>query len=212
LPKKTGNCCCTRIVPCRNALYVTADHDHYLTLLDAFPEALATLIINGDSHKITPKSNSNVNPMSTAVDSGAYQNSSKPQVEYIRDFTTWTEEDIMGVGHYWGASGSGGNGWGSHSTRPVGLWYEGDDGCIEALTGKGFQVVGRKVEGVPGKIDQMHLHGCMLRQLFGLGKEEPLKIEDLELDSRVAVQFGPRPYYLVEQMKESALKEELRKL
>ena len=37
----------------QNALYVTADHDHYLTLNDHFPEALATFLINGDSHKIT---------------------------------------------------------------------------------------------------------------------------------------------------------------
>ena len=38
----------------RNALYVTADHDHYLTLKDHFPETLANLIIAGRSHDITP--------------------------------------------------------------------------------------------------------------------------------------------------------------
>lgn len=37
----------------KNVLYVTADHDHYLTLQDHFPEALATFIIAGESHKIT---------------------------------------------------------------------------------------------------------------------------------------------------------------
>lgn len=37
----------------KNALYVTADHDHYLTLNDRFPEALATFMIAGESHKIT---------------------------------------------------------------------------------------------------------------------------------------------------------------
>jgi alkaline phosphatase len=36
-----------------NALYVTADHDHYLTLTDQFPQALATFLIAGESHNIT---------------------------------------------------------------------------------------------------------------------------------------------------------------
>jgi alkaline phosphatase len=37
----------------KNALYVTADHDHYLTLNDGFPEALAYFLIAGESYKIT---------------------------------------------------------------------------------------------------------------------------------------------------------------
>ena len=31
----------------KNALYVTADHDHYLTLLDHFPETIANMVIDG---------------------------------------------------------------------------------------------------------------------------------------------------------------------
>jgi hypothetical protein len=152
----------------KNALYVTADHDHYLTLMDQFPEALANFIIAGESHNITPENNSNVNPMSAAVLAGRHEDDSQTQVEHIADFTSWTAEDIEAVGHFWGARESGGNGWGSHSTRPVPINYGGDDGCIEMLTGTGFQVLGRQVEGLPGKIDQMHLHACMLKNLFGL--------------------------------------------
>merc|ERR1719353_57568 len=38
----------------KNALYVTADHDLYLTLKPNFPEVLANFIIDGESHLITP--------------------------------------------------------------------------------------------------------------------------------------------------------------
>ena len=41
----------------KNALYVTADHDHYLILLPNFPEIVANYIINGKSYMITPQNN-----------------------------------------------------------------------------------------------------------------------------------------------------------
>lgn len=151
----------------KNALYVTADHDHYLTLRDDFPEMFANFIIMGESHNITPQRNSNRNPWSEGIRAGRHEDDSKSVTEHIADFSTWTDEDIYNVGHFWGARGSGGNGWGSHSTRPVPLSYMGDEGCLEALTGTGFQVLGREVEGHPGKVDQMHLHACMMKQLFG---------------------------------------------
>jgi hypothetical protein len=46
----------------------------------------------------------------------------------------------------------------------------GDDGCIEMLMGKGYKVVGRRVEGTKDKIDHVHLHACMLKNLFGLSR------------------------------------------
>jgi len=152
----------------KNALYVTADHDHYLTLKDDYPEALAKFIIAGESHNITPQSNSRVNPWSTGINAERHDDDSKTVTEHIADFATWTEEAQAQAGHFWGARGSGGNGWGSHSTRPVPVSYQGDDGCIEALLGADFQVVGKTVKGSPGKIDQVHLHACMLKNLFGL--------------------------------------------
>ena len=153
----------------KNAFYVTADHDHYLTLHDDFPEKLAMFLIKGESHNITPQSNSNVNPWMTGVNAGRHnETSSKTMTEHIADFTTWTDDDASNVGHFWGPRGAGGNGWGSHSTRPVGLYYQGDGGCLEQFIGKGFQVIGREVEGHVGKVDQVHLHACMLKNLFGL--------------------------------------------
>lgn len=152
----------------KNALYVTADHDHYLTLKNNFPEALAIFLIAGESYNITPKNNSGVNAWFTAISAGRHLDNSKSKTEHIRDFSTWSEEDIQSVGHYWGPPGSGGNGWSWHTTRPVPLSYAGDNHCIEALTGAGFQVNGRQVAGSEGKIDQVHLHACMARNLFGL--------------------------------------------
>lgn len=152
----------------KNALYVTADHDHYLTLNDNYPERLATYLVMGESHKITPQANTNRNPWSEAINADRHNDDSKSQIEHISDFTTWSEEDIINVGHFWGPRGSGGNGWGSHSTRPVPVAYGGDDGCIEALMGAPYQVVGKEVAGIPDKIDQIHLHACMLKNLFGL--------------------------------------------
>lgn len=150
----------------KNALYVTADHDHYLTLKDDFPEKLANLLINGESHNITPQNNSDVNAWKTAIEKAdRHKDQSKTVSEHIADFTTWSEQDVANVGHFWGTDK---NGWSSHSTRPVPLHYAGDDGCIEALTGKGFQVLGHHVEGHAGKVDQVHIHACMLKNLFGL--------------------------------------------
>jgi alkaline phosphatase len=152
----------------KNALYVTSDHDHYLTLLDDFPETLANLLINGESHNITPQNNSRQNPWSVGIGAGLHEDASKTTTEHIAGLSTWTEDDIANVSHFWGPRGSGGNGWGSHSARPVGLHFMGDEGCINALEGTGFQVLGRHVEGSSGKVDQMHLHACMLKQLYGL--------------------------------------------
>jgi hypothetical protein len=151
----------------KTALYVTADHDHYLTLLPDFPERLAKLIIAGKSNEITPFNNSNINPQDTAIKGGAHQDN-KTQIEDLKQFSTWTPEELIKVGHFWGPAGSGGNGWGSHTTRNVPIYYAGDNSCIERMQGKGYQVVGRDVAGVPDKIDQTHIHACMLRNLFGL--------------------------------------------
>jgi hypothetical protein len=118
--------------------------------------------------RITPKNNSDKNPWEFAILGLRHKDHSKSQIEHLSDFATWTKQEIEDVGHFWGPVGSGGNGWGSHSTRPVPISYHGDDGCIDALLGADFQVVGKTVAGVKGKIDQVHLHACMFKNLFGL--------------------------------------------
>lgn len=117
---------------------------------------------------ITPLNNSNTNAMSNVIDAGRADDESKSQTEHLADFSTWSKEELEMVAHYWGPAGSGGNGWGSHSSRPVPLWYAGDDGCIEQFEGKGYRVLGKEVAGLPGKVDQVHIHACAKRALFAL--------------------------------------------
>merc|ERR1719189_276270 len=173
----------------KNALYVTADHDHYLTLESHFPEALANLIIEGKSYMITPENNSNVNAWKSGINAGRHEDNSKTQTEHLNDFSTWTEDDIQHVAHFWGTRGAGGNGWGSHSHRPVPISYQGDDGCLKQFEGKGYQVLGKEVQGEDEMIDQVHIHACMMKHLFGLGLEElteaPAVEEEVAVESPV---------------------------
>ena len=71
----------------KNALYITADHDHYVTLLDDFPKTLANLVIEGKSHEITPQSKSNVNPWSATINAGRHEDDTQTQTEHINDFS-----------------------------------------------------------------------------------------------------------------------------
>jgi alkaline phosphatase len=152
----------------KNALYVTADHDHYLTLMDHFPEVVANMIIDGMSHNITPESNTCTNAWDEAIGAGRHEDDTQSQTEHLADFSTWSDEDIQNVAHFFGPWGAGGNGWGSHSTRPIVIHHEGDDGCLDALVGKGYRVLGTDVEGSPGKLDQVHVNACMMKNLFAL--------------------------------------------
>jgi hypothetical protein len=69
-----------------------------LTLADHFPEALARLLIAGESHKLTPLNNSDTNTMDFVVDSGVYADTSKrqskSQTEHLADFATWSQEEL----------------------------------------------------------------------------------------------------------------------
>ena len=180
----------------KNTLYVTADHDHYLTLLPSFPENLANMIVSGESYNLTPDTYSNINPWETAIDAEGSELLNKTQVERLRDFSTWTGEDILNTGHFWGPREAGGNGWGSHSTRPVPLFYQGDGGCIEALHGKGYTVLGKEVKGMPGKIDQVHLHACMVKNLFALDELELSNDDHVKSSSLKTISFCKASFIL----------------
>jgi alkaline phosphatase len=143
----------------RNALYVTADHDHYLTLKPSFPERLANLLIDGMSHQITPNQ---------TIGSGYATHSFNGAQTPLSQLSTWARTDIDDAGHFWGVEDDGGNAWDSHTMRPVPVSYQGDtDNCIASLKSKGYNVLGKKVAGSPNKIDQVHLHACMLKALMG---------------------------------------------
>eukprot|EP00967_Tisochrysis_lutea_P144219 scaffold269003_cov30-Tisochrysis_lutea.AAC.3 len=157
----------------KNALYVTADHDHFLTLKPNFPEVLAGFIIDGESHKITPNTT-----LSGGYEGAARLPTFHKDDEHIVDTTGiktiaelqgWEPGTIQEVGHFWGAEEDGGNAWGSHSAMPVPISYAGDTGdCLKKMEGKSYWVAGREVRGIPDKVDQVHVHACMRKALFGL--------------------------------------------
>jgi hypothetical protein len=60
-----------------------------------FPQVIANLIIDGLSHDITPKNNSNVNTWDTAIKAGRHNdNSKKSQTEHLKDFATWSVRHV----------------------------------------------------------------------------------------------------------------------
>ncbi|MEM6612854.1 MAG: alkaline phosphatase [Cyanobacteria bacterium P01_C01_bin.72] len=115
-----------------NLLIVTADHDHYLTLTDNFPEVLAQELL------------------SVEAGTGMTINS-----------------DVAQSGHFWGSKETVKNGWGTHTTRPVPVYFQGAGSeIIKSFEGNGYQAYGKEVVGVGNYIDQTHLG---LAQIQALG-------------------------------------------
>jgi alkaline phosphatase len=120
----------------RNQLIVTADHDHYLTLNDDFPDRLRSQ----GAKRLTAAN--------IATNAGHYWGS-QPVVA----------KDAMGkelpeTGKY---------GWGNHSNHPVPVYYQGF--AADVLTqsiGKGFKLYDHQIPGIPGLTDQIHIYQTQL--------------------------------------------------
>jgi alkaline phosphatase len=111
-----------------NLLIVTADHDHYLTLTNNFPELLADALLTGQG--------------------GA-------------ELTT---ANVAASGHFWGSNATVKNGWNTHTSRPVPVYFQGAGSeIISTFEGSGYEVDGHQVAGVDTLIDQTHL-GTVQRQ------------------------------------------------
>jgi alkaline phosphatase len=121
----------------KNLLIVTADHDHYLTLNDDFPS------------KLTPQD----------------PNVSRGLKFNAKDIT-FTKHNPTDAGHFWGSDSTQKYLWGSHSRRPVPVYYQGKSS--EAMTrylGQGYQFTDSSgtytVPGIRGVIDQSHIFQAM---------------------------------------------------
>lgn len=105
-----------------NLLLVTADHDHYLTLNDNFPQLL--------------------------------------QEQGAEALTA--AEDPTAAGHYWGSDPTIKYGWGSHTNRPVPVYYQGDGAeVLDSLVGQGYESYGYEIPGIPGLVDQSNIYTTM---------------------------------------------------
>jgi alkaline phosphatase/secreted PhoX family phosphatase len=109
-----------------NLLIVTADHDHYLTLNDNFPQ----LLQQQGAEALTAAANP------------------------------------TDAGHFWGSDPTVKYGWGSHSNRPVPVYYQGDGAdVLISLIGEGYEAYATDVPGIPELVDQVHVHAAMTTSL-----------------------------------------------
>ena len=117
-----------------NLLIVTADHDHYLTLNDNFPEVLANTLLTGKGGT---------------------------------ELTTNT--DVSQSAHFWGSNPQIKNGWATHTTRPVPVYFQGTGSeVIEDFKGINYQVYDKEVGGVNNFIDQTHIGTAQIEALGGI--------------------------------------------
>jgi alkaline phosphatase len=122
----------------QNELIITADHDHYLTLNDNFPELLRT------------KGAEALTAVDTSAEAGHYWGS-KPTEVTIPDPKDPTKTIVDPE--------SGKYGWGNHSNRPVPVYYQGaDTELLKTDIGKGYVNYGTAVPGIPGLIDQTTIY------------------------------------------------------
>lgn len=120
----------------RNQLIVTADHDHYLTLNDDFPQ----LLRQQGAEKLTE--------IDTAKESGHYWGS---QPVVAKDAAG---KDLPETGKY---------GWGNHSNRPVPVYYQGfASDVLTKSIGQGFQLYDHNIPGILGLTDQVHIYRTQL--------------------------------------------------
>ena len=147
-----------------NLVMVTADHDHYLTLLPNYPREIAESIL---------ASKAGNNEASEGGNKG-YDLSLTPTL--TRSGTSqWSSGDAEKVGHFWGTTttlkdGSKGigDGWWTHTQRPVPIYAQGEGSeLIQEFVSTGIGAYGTVINGVPGMIDQAHVAEVMEAALLG---------------------------------------------
>jgi alkaline phosphatase len=132
----------------RNQLIVTADHDHYLTLNDDFPDRLR----RQGADQLTSANN--------AIDAGHYWGS-QPLV--AKDAMG---KELLATGKY---------GWGSHTNRPVPVYYQGfASDILTKSIGQGFRLYNHDIPGIAGLTDQVHIYRTQLAAVTS-AKPQPLK-------------------------------------
>jgi alkaline phosphatase len=120
----------------RNQLIVTADHDHYLTLNQDFPDRLR----RQGAKQLTD--------IDTAVDAGHYWGS---QPVVAKDAAG---NELPETGKY---------GWGNHTNRPVPVYYQGyASAVLTESIGKGFKLYDNDIPGIAGFTDQIQIYQTQL--------------------------------------------------
>jgi alkaline phosphatase len=147
-----------------NQVIVTADHDHYLTLLPNFPKEIAESIL---------ASKAGNNEQTTGVNKG-YDTTLTPTLTNVST-PEWKAGDAEKVGHFWGTEaklkdGTTGLGdaWTTHTQRPVPIYFQGEGSEVfQQFVSTGVEAYGTVINGVPGMIDQAHVAKAMDAILLG---------------------------------------------
>jgi alkaline phosphatase len=151
-----------------NQVMVTADHDHYLTLLPNFPQEIAESILASKASTVAAP-----NEATTGVNTG-YDTTLTPTLTN-GSTAEWNAGYAEKVGHFWGTEGKLKDGttglgdlWTTHTQRPVPTYYQGaDSALIDQFVSTGIEAYGTVINGVPGMIDQAHVAFAMEASLLG---------------------------------------------
>jgi alkaline phosphatase len=151
-----------------NQVMVTADHDHYLTLLPNFPQEIAESILASKASTAAAP-----NEATSGVNTG-YDTTLTPTLTN-GSTAEWKAGDAEKVGHFWGTEGRLKDGttglgdlWTTHTQRPVPIYYQGADSVlIDQFVSTGIEAYGTVINGVPGMIDQAHVAFAMEASLLG---------------------------------------------
>jgi alkaline phosphatase len=75
-------------------------------------------------------------------------------------------------GNYWGSDSADKYGWGSHSNRPVPVYYQGPESkLLTDSIGTGYEAYGKQVQGVPGLIDQVDIGQTLIASTTEVGQK-----------------------------------------
>nr|MDZ8062742.1 esterase-like activity of phytase family protein [Nostoc sp. EkiNYC01] len=70
------------------------------------------------------------------------------------------------VGHYWGSDPNVKYGWGTHTNRPVPVYYQGAGSeVLNSLVGQGYNAYGSNIPGIAGLNDQTHIYQTMFASI-----------------------------------------------
>ena len=140
-----------------NLLLVTADHDHYFTLNEDFPSLYRQFGAEALTTEIDNESGLAVTEVNVDDDGAPILDDEGNEVLVKRDNT-----DAPSSGHYWGSDPSEKYGWGTHTTIPVPVYFEGAGSeALEGFKGKGFTSYGQEVPGIENFVDQVHIAQTM---------------------------------------------------
>ncbi|WP_228021271.1 alkaline phosphatase [Vasconcelosia minhoensis] len=146
-----------------NLLIVTADHDHYFTLNEDFPALLREFGAEALTTAVDSETGEAIVEVNVDEEGAPILDEDGREVLVKTDNT-----DVPSSGHYWGSDPAVKYGWGTHTTIPVPVYYEGDGSDLLAgFEGEGFTSYGKEVPGIANFVDQVHIAQTMGMSLTG---------------------------------------------